>query len=275
MRPPPLSCSSSRYSPTALASAPFVRFASTTPGPRSTIAAQPVLESPVATPIDTLPDLQDLAEIVRPPEVERHIGYLKELGLDFGWGFTAFTEWLVEHIYVFTGLPWWASIVLAAVAIRIAIFKTYVASADTSARLLIIKPQIQEVKERVNEAKRAGDLQALTRHSQEIHRIYAAAGIKIWKSFLPFANVPLGFGFFRLTRNMAELPVPGLENGGLLWFTDLTVSDPFFILPLGTGVMTYMVFKVGKQELLHLCSRPLTEGTKIGRRRIRQYCQSE
>ncbi|KAL8781944.1 MAG: hypothetical protein Q9213_005783 [Squamulea squamosa] len=85
----------------------------------------------------------------------------------------------------------------------------------------------------------------MMRQSQEMKNVYMAAGIKIWKSFLPFVNVPLGYGMFRLTRNMAQMPVPGLEDGGLLWFTDLTVSDPFFLLPLGTGVSTFLLFKAG------------------------------
>ncbi|KAL8648025.1 MAG: hypothetical protein Q9226_006176 [Calogaya cf. arnoldii] len=129
--------------------------------------------------------------------------------------------------------------------IRLAIFKTYTGSADVSARLLIIKPHLQNIRERIDEAKRAGDMPELIRQSQEMKTIYTAAGIKIWKSFLPFLNIPLGYGYFRVTRNMATLPVPGLDEAGALWFTDLTLSDPFFILPAATGVATFYLFKAG------------------------------
>jgi YidC/Oxa1 family membrane protein insertase len=33
---------------------------------------------------------------------------------------------------------------------------------------------------------------------------------------------------------MAYLPVESLRTGGILWFTDLTVPDPFYALPLMT-----------------------------------------
>ena len=31
---------------------------------------------------------------------------------------------------------------------------------------------------------------------------------------------------------MANLPVESLKTGGYLWFQDLTVFDPYFILPV-------------------------------------------
>ncbi|KAL8905842.1 MAG: hypothetical protein Q9171_006508 [Xanthocarpia ochracea] len=210
---------------------------------RPTPVAEPILE-PSTIPInDTLRDVEQL--LVEPPVLEPHIGFLKELGLDFGWGPTAMVESVLEYIHVYAGTPWWASIVLSLLAIRIAIFKTYVGGADTSARLMAIKPHIDEIRERVNQARSQQDMPEMMRRSQEMRDIYAATGIKIWKSFLPFVAVPLGYGMFRLTRNLAELPVPGLENGGVLWFTDLTLCDPTYLLPIGTGFFTFLVFKLG------------------------------
>ncbi|KAL8693140.1 MAG: hypothetical protein Q9224_003811 [Gallowayella concinna] len=199
-----------------------------------------------ASPI-MLSELQDLVAFAAEPEVVRHFGFLKELGLDFGWGPTAFVEWVVEHVHVYAGTPWWASIIIAMLAIRLTIFKTYIGSADVSARMLMIKPQMQEIRQRMDDAKTTQDVAAVMKESQAMKSLYKAAGIQIWKSALPLLNVPLGYGFFRLSREMAALPVPGLESGGLLWFTDLTLSDPTFLLPLGTGTLTFFMFKVGNR----------------------------
>ncbi len=179
------------------------------------------------------------------PDVERHIGFLKELGLDFGWGPTSLVQWALEHVHVYAGTPWWVSVPLTLLAIRIVLFKTYTGSADASARMLIIKPHLQDITDRLDDAKRAQDMPEVMRQSQEMKNVYLAAGIKIWKNFLPLLNVPLGYGFFRLSRSMTSLPVPGLDDGGILWITDLTLSDPLFMLPLATGVATFFVFKVG------------------------------
>ncbi|KAL9037563.1 MAG: hypothetical protein Q9180_003646 [Flavoplaca navasiana] len=104
---------------------------------------------------------------------------------------------------------------------------------------------MQEIRDRLDQAKMAQDMPEVMRQAQEMKAIYSVAGIKIWRNFLPFLSIPMGYGFFRLTRNMAALPTPGLDEGGALWFTDLTLSDPFFLLPMATGVATFYMFKAG------------------------------
>lgn len=37
---------------------------------------------------------------------------------------------------------------------------------------------------------------------------------------------------FLAIRGMARLPVESMTTGGALWFLDLTVPDPFFLLPI-------------------------------------------
>lgn len=43
---------------------------------------------------------------------------------------------------------------------------------------------------------------------------------------------------------MANLPVPSLQTGGLLWFQDLTLSDPTYILPLVVTATMWGVLEV-------------------------------
>jgi len=50
--------------------------------------------------------------------------------------------------------------------------------------------------------------------------------------------------FFAL-RGMAELPVESMKNGGLSWFTDLTIADPYFLLPMLTSASLLVHIKVG------------------------------
>lgn len=69
-------------------------------------------------------------------------------------------------------------------------------------------------------------------------------GLKKWKLFLPMLQVPFAFGMFKLTRGMAALPVPGLDSTGMFWFTDLTMPDPFYILPCVSAVMMVLSIKV-------------------------------
>jgi YidC/Oxa1 family membrane protein insertase len=187
--------------------------------------------------------LDDITSSVGPPVYE-HLGFLKEMGLDYGWGPTAFMETLLEHVHIYAGTPWWASIAISMVVIRAALLKFYFDAADTSARNALISSYNTPINDRYKAAAVAQDAGAMREASAEMKELRAAAGIKLWKLWVPFIQIPIGFGTFRLMRGMAHLPVPGFDTGGLLWVHDLTLSDPTFVLPAVTSIFYYMTFKV-------------------------------
>ena len=43
---------------------------------------------------------------------------------------------------------------------------------------------------------------------------------------------------------MANLPVESMKTGGTAWFTDLTVSDPYYALPVITVALLYATIEV-------------------------------
>jgi YidC/Oxa1 family membrane protein insertase len=181
-----------------------------------------------------------------------HIGYLKELGLDYGFGVTSAIEWTLEHIHVFAGTPWWASIGLAAIFWRLVLAKPNFDAAENASRMAAIKDITAPIQARMFEASRMGDNAEMMVQRQELSRIYRRAGIKLMKSFTPVLQVPIGYGTWKLLRAMALLPVPGLLDGGILWFYNLTVPDPFFILPIITSGILYRVLKVSRVHCLVL-----------------------
>ena len=179
-----------------------------------------------------------------PPPVYEHLGFLKEMGLDYGWGTTAFVETVLEHVYIYLGTPWWASIGITVLLIRAILFKSFIDAADISARRQIIKPLEDPINARMKAAQATRDKLAMQDAWKERSVLYKNAGIVGWKSFVPLMQLPFGFGVFRLVRGMASLPVPGFDNGGFLWVYDLTVSDPYYILPLVTSWAYYYSFTV-------------------------------
>ncbi len=223
-----------------LIQSPFVRLASSIPDPTPVTNVEPI-----AVPQDGFNTSLDSVTTSDFSSVTEHIGYLKDLGLDYGWGPTAFVETLLEHVHVWTGTPWWASIVLTAVFVRLVMFKAYVNASDTSARLAIITPLVKPIQARISAAKAARDRQAMLAATAEIQDTYRSAGVQLWRLAVPMLQIPLGFGTFRLMRGMADLPVPGLDTQGLLWLQDLTLSDPLFILPIVTAGAFHYTFKVG------------------------------
>lgn len=177
-------------------------------------------------------------------DVPEHIGYLKSLGLDYGWGPTGLMEWTLEHVHVLAGTPWWISIGLTALLVRGVLFYPYISAAENGARMSATSHLTKPIMEKSKEAMLAGDEAASQQLRAELLRINKRAGIAYWKSMVPVLQIIPGMGTFFLLKAMANLPVPGLETGGALWFYNLAIPDPYFLFPLMTATVLHWVLRV-------------------------------
>ena len=46
---------------------------------------------------------------------------------------------------------------------------------------------------------------------------------------------------------MANYPIESMKTEGLSWFTNLTIPDPYFILPTLTSITLYYVITSGNE----------------------------
>jgi len=231
--------------PAAEAQAPVVEANASETTTNASVSSPVVNQQPEISqiPEDLLRELEPHSFV----DIPERIGFLKELGLDFGWGPTACCEWLVEHIHVMSGLPWWGSIAAVAILFRAAMFYPTLNGSKHQARLQKVQatPAYIKAKAEFDEAAfRTRDQAAMMYARAEMKRVMQSSGASFWRPFIGMAMFPFSIGMFRLIRGMAGVPVPGLETGGLAWFTDLTVHDPLYILPcISVGLGVYM-FKV-------------------------------
>lgn len=189
-------------------------------------------------------DLKAIDDIVNGQDVlnmPEGLGYLHALGLDYGWGPTSMMQWTLEHVHVWGGLGWGASIIATAFLLRIAMFYPQVRSLRFNAVMQRMKadPRFQEVMDQQRTALQNSDMEANQRSAflrKVLQKEYGASPVGMLWAFM---QIPFTFGLFRIIRGMSQVPVPALETSGYLWFTDLTVADPYFVLPaIGTGLMS-------------------------------------
>ncbi|KAI1432276.1 hypothetical protein GGR50DRAFT_675475 [Xylaria sp. CBS 124048] len=224
------------------------------------------LSSPVTLNDATITEIPDdlLGEIIPPPilDIPEHIGYLDELGLDFGWGTSTCCQWLLEHIHIYSGMPWWGSIAAVAFLFRAIIFYPALVGSYHQAKMQKAQasPAYLAAKARFAQSTRASDQAALLMARSEMRRAVSGSGASAWKASINIVMIPFSFGMFRLLRNMCLIPVPGLETGGAAWFTDLTVADPYYILPSLAVGCTYLVLK--QTQLLNRANPAATEMTE-------------
>lgn len=60
-----------------------------------------------------------------------------------------------------------------------------------------------------------------------------------------FFQLPVFLSVFVGIRQMANLPVQSMTTGGAAWFTDLTIPDPYYALPLITMATFFITIEVG------------------------------
>ncbi|KAH7330454.1 60Kd inner membrane protein-domain-containing protein [Rhexocercosporidium sp. MPI-PUGE-AT-0058] len=245
---------------TLIRNAASIRFASTTPLPASILTSnasttEAATSAAGATPPEFASEVSsnftsslNSATDFTPESlsnIPEHIGYLHELGLDYGWGPTSIMQYILEHIHVYTGTPWWVSISLTAIAMRALMFKPYIDAAENAARMQTIMPITKPLTTKMQEANKAGDHTMVMQLRAEIQRINKRAGLKLWKSAVPMLQVFVGYGTFVILRAMSNIPVPGLETGGFLWLYNLSIPDPYLILPATTAAVLHWVLRKG------------------------------
>ncbi|KAK5736329.1 hypothetical protein LTR17_007493 [Elasticomyces elasticus] len=177
------------------------------------------------------------------------IGYLHEIGLNWWYGPTSTLEYILEHIHIYSGMPWWGSMACTAVLVRCVLFPFYLRSSDSMARQAALVSITKPIQDLMTQAQRNKDTQAMQMHWLQLAAVRKRAGIKLTSQFAPMIlQGILGFCGFKLIRAMAALPVPAFRDGGFLWLTDLTVPDPYGILPICMAGAIHLLVRLGGES---------------------------
>ncbi|RDW93133.1 membrane insertase OXA1 [Aspergillus mulundensis] len=220
------------------------------PVPSFALPAARLNSTSSSTPTQVTPETQPSSEWdVDISQIPESIGYLKELGLDYGWGPSAMVEYIMEHIHIYSGLPWLATIVATGVLFRLAMLPLFMRSADIGAKSFNAQPMIKPIRENMLKAARSGDQVAAQKFRAEMASLNSRLGIKPMQQFLPMLfQIPVGYGCYRVINGMSTLPVPGLAKEQFAWVSDLTVSDPTFLLPIMTCVGLHLSLRKGSED---------------------------
>ncbi|KAI8360405.1 60Kd inner membrane protein-domain-containing protein [Mortierella sp. GBAus27b] len=177
------------------------------------------------------------------------------------------THHILEGIHA-AGLPWWATIFCATFALRTAI-TTPVAIYQQRAlgRMMALTPVLQswlhtlKTTVTIDHKLKGRDMSTFNKEIESAYRakvneLYSANRCNPRVSFLlPWVQIPLFITMSLAIRGMAGYPLPflgdsslpaepGFTDGGILWFTDLTASDPTWIMPIAVGATNLLNVEV-------------------------------
>jgi len=79
--------------------------------------------------------------------------------------------------------------------------------------------------------------------AKEYRDTLAQNNIQMWKMALPMLGIPMFIGFFIALRRLAA-NMESFQTGGMLWFQDLSLADPTYILPVVSTSLQLITFEV-------------------------------
>ena len=157
-----------------------------------------------------------------------------DLSVDYGWLWWIAQPlfWLLIKIFGFVG-NWGVAIILLTVLIKAAFFKLSATSYRSMANMRRVQPQLVAIRERYAEDKQ--------KQSQEMMNLYKKEKINPLSGCLPIlVQMPVFIALYWVLMESVELRQAPFFG----WIDDLSVMDPYFILPLIMGASMWFQQKL-------------------------------
>ncbi len=164
----------------------------------------------------------------------REISPYLDLSVDYGflWWIAQPLFWLLTKIHALVG-NWGVAIILLTVLIKAAFFKLSAASYRSMANMRRVQPKLMALREQFADDKQ--------KQSQAMMELYKKEKINPMGGCLPIlVQMPVFIGLYWMLMESVELR----QAPFVLWIKDLSVMDPYFVLPLIMGASMYFMQKL-------------------------------
>lgn len=157
-----------------------------------------------------------------------------ELSVDYGWLWWVAQPlfWLLTKIHSLVG-NWGAAIILLTVFIKAVFFKLSATSYRSMANMRRVQPKMQDIREQHADDK--------TKQSQAMMELYKKEKINPMGGCLPIlVQMPVFIALYWVLMESVELR----HAPFMLWIDDLSVMDPYYVLPLLMGGSMWFMQKL-------------------------------
>jgi YidC/Oxa1 family membrane protein insertase len=157
-----------------------------------------------------------------------------ELSVDYGWLWWIAQPlfWLLTNIYALVG-NWGFAIIFLTVLIKALFFKLSATSYRSMANMRRVQPKMADIREQFAEDKQ--------KQSQAMMELYKKEKINPMGGCLPIlVQMPVFIALYWTLMESVELR----HAPFILWIHDLSVMDPYFVLPLMMGASMWFMQKL-------------------------------
>lgn len=189
------------------------------------IVVQPGAQHSLSTQLWVGPEIQDKMAAIAP-----HL----DLTVDYGWLWFISQPLfkLLKFIHSFVG-NWGFSIIVITFIVRGIMYPLTKAQYTSMAKMRLLQPKLQAMRERIGDDKQ--------RMSQEMMALYKAEKVNPLGGCLPLiVQMPIFLALYYMLMSSVELR----HAPFILWITDLSAQDPYYILPVLMGVTMFFIQKM-------------------------------
>ncbi|KAL6755232.1 60Kd inner membrane protein-domain-containing protein [Haematococcus lacustris] len=166
------------------------------------------------------------------------------------------TYWFMQGIqwaHDSLGLQWWAAIAAVNLLTRLITVPLAVMQQKGSANTVVYRHQlvpVQQMQKAAAAATNPAEKQKLLRAAQQAYNEHKAQHGGPWSKakMMPIAmggSAIVFLSIFNGVRNLMASKASSLATGGVLWFPDLTLPDPYWGLPLMCSAITIAQIQLG------------------------------
>lgn len=150
-----------------------------------------------------------------------------------------------------TGLGYGASIVAVTLAIRLTLFPLFVKLQRNQSRTAHMQPEMQAMKAQMDAMGDRLDRDTQLKHGRQMQALFKKYDCNPLSSLIgPVIQIPVFTGMFFGLQKMPNYFGTNMSTEGLLWFTDLTTYDPYYVLPIVSGLGMFASVEAGKAQML-------------------------
>jgi YidC/Oxa1 family membrane protein insertase len=132
------------------------------------------------------------------------------------------------------GAPWWLSIALLTVVLRSILFPLTIKQVKNMRAMQDLRPEMERIRAQYSNNRQ--------KQQEEIMKLYQERKVNPLGGCLPIlVQMPVFIGIFYVIREFGGYTVggrtvpptePTFHDGGILWFQNLSASDPLHLLPI-------------------------------------------
>jgi YidC/Oxa1 family membrane protein insertase len=174
-----------------------------------------------------------------PKDTERleQISPYLDLTVDYGWLWWVAKPlfWVLKFIHDLVG-NWGLAIIGLTLCVKLLFFKLSATSYKSMAKMRKLAPKMAELKERMGDDRQ--------KFSQEMMKMYKTEKVNPFGGCLPLLiQMPVFLALYYVLMESVELR----HSPFFGWILDLSVKDPYFVLPIIYGITMYFMQKLNPQ----------------------------